>query len=262
MRRGIIQNLNEIVGLHKELLMDLERVVARSLYWQAPKIPAATHHNSSHKKGYSLDIIPRSRHSARCTSTDTIEVDPRTAQQVAKIFGDRLHRFWIYEEYGGRYEIMVKDVAIACKTMPQWETYQKGLEVLAESLASVDSHGNVSKKSMTVGDLLVKPIQRICKYPLLFAELLKQTPVCDSPSAHIELEKVLMRLRESTSEMNKATNDSSIKELLRKTWILQDRLVIPGSVSITLCECHINCIYCPEILISWALLRLTNSWSQ
>ena len=67
-----------------------------------------------------------------------------------------MNRFFIYEEYGAKYEIMIKDVASAYRTIPQWEVYQKGLEALALSLASINSQSDNSKKSMTIGDLLVK----------------------------------------------------------------------------------------------------------
>lgn len=53
---------------------------------------------------------------------------------------------------------MIKDIASAYRTMPQWEAYQKGLEALASSLSSINhnvQHGK-SKKAITVGDLLVK----------------------------------------------------------------------------------------------------------
>ena len=52
--------------------------------------------------------------------------------------------------------MMVKDVASTHRTIPQWETYQKGLEALASSLASINNQEEHSKKSLTVGDLLVK----------------------------------------------------------------------------------------------------------
>jgi hypothetical protein len=67
-----------------------------------------------------------------------------------------MHRFFVYEEYGAKYEMMVKDVASTHRTIPQWETYQKGLEALALSLISINSQEEHSKKSLTVGDLLVK----------------------------------------------------------------------------------------------------------
>jgi hypothetical protein len=67
-----------------------------------------------------------------------------------------MNRFFIYKEYGAKYEMMIKDVASAHRTMPQWEMYQKGLEALASSLGSANSHADHSRKSLTIGDLLVK----------------------------------------------------------------------------------------------------------
>ena len=67
-----------------------------------------------------------------------------------------MNRFFVYEEYGAKYEMMIKDVANAYRTIPQWETYQRGFESLASSLASVNSQNDNSKKALTIGDLLVK----------------------------------------------------------------------------------------------------------
>ena len=67
-----------------------------------------------------------------------------------------MNRFFVYEEYGAKYELMIKDVASTYRTMPQWEIYQKGLEALASSLASINSQHDKSKKALTIGDLLVK----------------------------------------------------------------------------------------------------------
>jgi hypothetical protein len=159
----------------------------------------------------------------------------------------QMNRFFIYEEYGAKYELMIKDVASAHRTMSKWESYQKGLETLAAALSTGHNQDDL-KKSLTIGDLLVKvgfrllravkiatnkfcqPIQRVCRYPLLFAELLKCTPVCDCPHSHMEVEAALVRLREATAEINRATDDTRIKATLEKTWILQDRLVFPNQV--------------------------------
>lgn len=67
-----------------------------------------------------------------------------------------MNRLFIYEEYGAKYEMMIKDVKAAHRTMPGWQSYQKGLEVLASSLGSADRHGDRSRNSLTIGDLLVK----------------------------------------------------------------------------------------------------------
>lgn len=47
----------------------------------------------------------------------------------------------------------------------------------------------------------------------------------------MEIEKVLVRLREMTSEINKATEDPLMKPTMEKSWLLQDRLLIPDQVS-------------------------------
>lgn len=46
----------------------------------------------------------------------------------------------------------------------------------------------------------------------------------------MEIENALIRLREATAEINRATNDSRTKSVLEKTWILQDRLMFPNQV--------------------------------
>jgi hypothetical protein len=68
----------------------------------------------------------------------------------------QLSRFFVYEEYGAKYDLMIRDAAAMYRTMPQWEAYQKGFEALASSLSSMNSQHDNSKKALTIGDLLVK----------------------------------------------------------------------------------------------------------
>lgn len=49
----------------------------------------------------------------------------------------------------------------------------------------------------------------------------------------MEIDNTLTRLREATTEINRASNDEGIKSILEKTWILQDRLAFPDRV-----RCH------------------------
>ena len=78
--------------------------------------------------------------------------------------------------------------------------------------------------------MIVKPIQRVCKYPLLFADLFKNLPVIDGPESHATVEKVLFRLRETALEINKATNDEYTRERIQRCWSLQDLLIFPDAV--------------------------------
>lgn len=65
-------------------------------------------------------------------------------------------RFFIYEEYGANYESMLLDMTSTSKTIPNWHVYERGIEALANSLASADNRAVCSKKGLTFEDLLIK----------------------------------------------------------------------------------------------------------
>ena len=46
----------------------------------------------------------------------------------------------------------------------------------------------------------------------------------------MEIEDTLVRLREATAEINRATDDVQVRSVLQKTWLLQDRLMFPNTV--------------------------------
>lgn len=46
----------------------------------------------------------------------------------------------------------------------------------------------------------------------------------------MEIENVLIRLREATTEINRATDDPRMKATIEKSWLLQDRLMFPDMV--------------------------------
>jgi hypothetical protein len=69
-----------------------------------------------------------------------------------------MNKFFIYEEYGSKYEILMRDFESANKTLPEWESYQRGFETLASTLGSVKGNDDASKKALTISDLLVKVV--------------------------------------------------------------------------------------------------------
>ncbi|KAF7559681.1 hypothetical protein G7046_g4477 [Stylonectria norvegica] len=231
MRASINNNLDAIVQLHDEILGGLHRVIPHSEYAQLdlqspPPIPAK--HELALQRRWSLDTDPDHKNGVgRAQNVHELLSDPQTAAEVAKIFSKKMNRFFIYKEYGAKYKMMLKDVASAYDAMPEWDINQRGLETLASALGPSKGKGHLSSKSRTIADLLVKPVQRVCRYPLLFSELLKYTPVADCPNSHMEIETTLNRLRETTTEINTATRDDRVKSTLEKTWLLQDRLVFP-----------------------------------
>jgi hypothetical protein len=44
------------------------------------------------------------------------------------------------------------------------------------------------------------------------------------------IEDVLIRLREATAAINRATDNSQMKVTMEKTWLLQDRILFPYKV--------------------------------
>lgn len=65
-------------------------------------------------------------------------------------------RFFIYEEYGAKYEATLLDLSSASKAIPNWGIYERGIEALANSLASTSSRAIYSKKGLAFEDLLIK----------------------------------------------------------------------------------------------------------
>lgn len=65
-------------------------------------------------------------------------------------------RFFVYEEYGAKYESMILDMTSASKNIPNWHVYERGIEALAHSLASTSSRTFCSRKGLTFEDLLIK----------------------------------------------------------------------------------------------------------
>ncbi|KEY67517.1 hypothetical protein S7711_02437 [Stachybotrys chartarum IBT 7711] len=255
LRSTINRNLAEVVELHEEILQELRRIMpdaehveARLAVMSNGRVLDCNSYAHNHRHRTSLDVVPEGgRASTWGQQTQETPSSPQEVAEVAKVFARKvnmpeycalglhgpanahqMNRFFIYKEYGAKYELMMKDISLAHRTMPEWDTYQKGLEALASTYCSVRSNKASSKRALTIGDLLVKPIQRICKYPLLFAELLRHTPVSDCPNSHMEIDSTLTRLREATAEMNRATDDVHTKATLEKTWLLQDRLAFPN----------------------------------
>ncbi|TQV95902.1 Rho guanyl nucleotide exchange factor [Cordyceps javanica] len=194
LRLAIHQNLSEILRLHDEILGELHRAVPYSEYSYAEPRP------KSQRRWTSFDV-----------GRQDILADPQTSAQVAKIFSQKVSSDSLCMKN------TVHDTRKCCKA---YQTQVKTAEGL-----------RLWRLRYILSDI---PIQRVCRYPLLFAELLKNTPVCDCPDSHMEVESSLIRLREATCIINKATDDANTKARLEQTWILQDRLAFPGRVCIAI----------------------------
>lgn len=125
--------------------------------------------------------------------------------------------------------------------------YDSAIETLAYTLNPVQSRDANKKKALTVKDLLIKPIQRLPRYELLFNDLCKLTPVCDDPDCHAAIERLLVKINKACHLMNQAREDHSALKALETTWLVGERLTfssqVPRSVylqllgQVVLCGC-------------------------
>ncbi|KAF5617184.1 hypothetical protein F52700_12697 [Fusarium sp. NRRL 52700] len=159
LRSSINHNLDQIIQLHEEILGELHRVVPDSEYSQADYLIASSSKSNNLKNGHrrrsSLDMVSGDQGSLQLLEKEPgVLSDPQVAADAAKIFSKRMHRFFMYQEYGAKYEMMIKDATSALETLPEWELHQKGLETFAFTMEP--SPSSDSRKALTIGDLLVK----------------------------------------------------------------------------------------------------------
>ncbi|PWW75598.1 Dbl homology domain-containing protein [Tuber magnatum] len=206
-RDAITRNVSEILSLHEKLLEEIFHA-----------LPAASHQIQTYK-GRSFGV---SSQAGEFTGSNVL-ANPMAAAKVAMVFDKMIGGFFVYEEYCAKYELVCEKFKEFCGS--SWSLRERGCETLAGAINSQDNKEEYGKRALALADMLVKPIQRICKYPLLFAEMVKCTPAMDCPESNQLLDKVRFRLEEAAHQINlAAVNGPKIRDRMEKTWLLQDRL--------------------------------------
>lgn len=238
-RNSIQRNVTDMLHLHEQIIDELHQIALRATLREGNHIfPSLRPTTRCHTRWQSLiaTSLPAStseRSNAGRPPIDTRYVrrgssnyaaDPAEIAEIARAYKNQMVRFFVYEEYCAKYDIMIQEVAHSHKMVPEWPSYEAGMEALANSIASLNQRSNNGKKGLTAHDLLIKPIQRICKYPLFFLDLHKHTPVSDCPSTHAEVDATLTNFREMVREVNMVTDDPKVRERIQRRWLLQDRL--------------------------------------
>ncbi|KIW31122.1 uncharacterized protein PV07_02800 [Cladophialophora immunda] len=238
-RSSVLRNVHDLLSVHERLLERLHQAAyeAAARKWADTTSPRHLGSPPYHKRWRSLESsvaakIGRSHRRTR-SSMESSEMsrsrtylggaEPRDVADAAGIFRDFLSDFLVYEEYCANHSLISHELQRHSPTL--WSTYESGIESLARSLVALDHKHQSERKGLTVGDLLIKPIQRMTKYPLLFEDLLRQTHVADCPSAHADLEAILMCLREVVQTVNKATDNHETRTQIQRRWSIQTRLI-------------------------------------
>ena len=117
-------------------------------------------------------------------------------------------RFFVYEEYGAKYESMVREMAATSKHIPNWHAYERGIEALANSLISSSSHQGTNRKGLTFEDLLIKVCVRMLDHQ---EDMIDQSSV----SPYNESASILYSLQISTNILLSLIAPSHAQKLRR-----------------------------------------------
>ena len=241
-RASVQQNVLDLLHLHEVILEKCHRAAFKSAARKWADTISQNHLGSPRRlKFRSLEPHMASRlarvHRRTRSSIDSHDFTRARARlngaeaadvtDVVSIFNSLIISFFAYEQYCANHKIIAHDLQRHLPTL--WSTYEAGMESLARSVIALDRREADNKKGLTVGDLLIKPIQRVCKYPLLFEDLLRVTPVADCPSAHSDVELVLQRFREMVDTVNAATHSPEARLHIHRRWSLQSRLIFGRS---------------------------------
>ena len=235
-RSSIQRNVIELLHLHEHILNLMHRLsfmsarrkwfdtasprrlgISHHIRWRSLDSRAANGQYRSHR--HTRSSIETSN--PLLASSRARAMEPVEAAEMARLFKELMPRFDAYEEYCAKHEIMMHELH---RRIPAWSDFGMGIESLAKSVTSIEQRASEGHKALTVSDLLMKPIQRVCRYPLLLAELLKQTPVVDGPEAHAEIEMVLHRFRDAVKEINLAADSPLAQAQIQRRWMLHERL--------------------------------------
>lgn len=237
-RSSVQRNVHELLHIHEKLLDRLHQAgyEAAARKWADTSSPQHLGSPRRHRRWRSLesDFINKFTRAHRHTqsSVDSGEMlygrthlgcaEPRDVSDIAALFKEFLNDFFAYEEYCANHSLVAHELQ---KQVPMfWSTYESGMESLAKSLIALDHRKRDERKGGTVSDLLIKPIQRLTKYPLLLEDLLRQTPVSDCPSTHADIEATIQCLREVVRAANEATNNTEARAQVLRRRSLQSRL--------------------------------------
>lgn len=237
LRSAIEQNVVNILRSHETLVEKLHgvRLQAAARRWADTAVPARlVHYRKSHlrhsEKASSSRPPTAHRHTRSDDSADVPNqlpqrsgsAEPIDVHEITAVFKGAIKDFSAYEEYCANFESIGHELQ---KHLPQlWPTFESGMESLARAVVAIDQRQENDRRGLTVGDLLIKPIQRLTKYPLMLEQLLHCTPVADAPSTHAELDLVLQAIRDVLQMVNLARDSHYTRLQIQRRWLLQDRL--------------------------------------
>ncbi|KAG5929717.1 hypothetical protein E4U42_004876 [Claviceps africana] len=136
LRRSVNQNLCEILQLHEEIFSELSRAISQSIHEELGQPPSAQFANpdlvQENPLGDSQPACNGIEQAARIKLPTGSLAGPLVVAEVSRVFEKKMSRFFIYEEYGAKYDMILQDIVSVDQVLPGWEWNQRGLEALSD----------------------------------------------------------------------------------------------------------------------------------
>ncbi|KUM66039.1 hypothetical protein ACN42_g1039 [Penicillium freii] len=239
-RREIYDNIQEILGIHERFLTQLQTASPMSAPQSQQAGVSELSSRGITKRIGTIDLGSLKGLQQRSLRTRSLKAsvnrrlmaltaEPTEGLEVARELGKLSLSIPVYDQFCSNYELLTQDVALLRRSIANWTIYDQGIEALSKSVASTERRRQEDNKSMTLNDMLIKPIQRLCKYPLVLQDLLRSTPVSDCPSSHDGIQEVLDSMRVLVTQINLAAGNPINKDRIQKTIVLQNKVDISKS---------------------------------
>eukprot|EP01114_Cavostelium_apophysatum_P005323 TRINITY_DN1615_c1_g2_i1.p1 TRINITY_DN1615_c1_g2~~TRINITY_DN1615_c1_g2_i1.p1 ORF type:complete len:637 (-),score=180.86 TRINITY_DN1615_c1_g2_i1:36-1946(-) len=191
--------INEVIGTERQYVDDLETIL--NVFLNPLK---------------SANLIPKDSVGAIFSNVELLVGVNRVLcedleEQARKYGGDKIGSSFIkLADYLKMYSVYCSNQKVSLDTIEMWSTKKPQFK---ELLQQCEAHPKC--KGLNLGSFLIKPIQRICKYPLLLRELIKHTEGDnrDSQNLKIAAEKIEEVVGTINERKRQDENNAKILEL-------------------------------------------------
>ncbi|WEW61555.1 hypothetical protein PRK78_007045 [Emydomyces testavorans] len=236
---GAHQSIDTLITLHEGLLEKLQNrsmTSGRSTNFLAVERVRRSNRGNGNSTAISTSgtngrlLNPKKLRDSRIRSPTVTAASPTEAAEVACIL--ELPRFLAYKEYLMKYPLVQNEIDRLRQSKQNWQAYDQGLEALFRTVQPFSSREKCANHARTISDLLIQPVQRLCKYQLFLTDLMRCTPSTQCSTAHETIQRVHKGMLAVTKEINSGAADPIALDRLRKTMELQKRLEFPSNQKI------------------------------
>ncbi|EEP78643.1 predicted protein [Uncinocarpus reesii 1704] len=172
---------------------------------------------------------PREQPRPRSRSSTIVAVAPKAASAIARTLLAHLPGFYVYKEYLAKYPLLQGEIDHLRQSKENWQAYDQGLEALLRAVQPFNLREKHANHARTISDLLIQPVQRLCKYQLFLKDLMRCTPETQCTMTYEALKLAFDEMGKVTKEVNSGSADPIAMDRVRKTLELQKKLEFPSN---------------------------------